>query len=253
MISIEAYRASIGRFSGKAKYLSQAKACQSLKGIDPALLLFLVMLLEVLLYGLTFMTMIVCFSYITALLMLIVAYGYSLWIVKCCSELLSLTVQKVVKNTELMGDPSRPDGIKVHPLIPCSYLDNIVPHGSCRFLDASALDGRDVETQKSNEMKLRKLLTIVTKCMITLCNAIICTMSICIIIELSTRVNIDEHIQAAIDFMLLELYSLNHLKLAQLLMDGDVESNPGPVTNNCETPKGRGRPKKVGKGFGKKS
>ena len=158
MISIEAYRASIGRFSGKAKYLSQAKACQSLKGIDPALLLFLVMLLEVLLYGLTFMTMIVCFSYITALLMLIVAYGYSLWIVKCCSELLSLTVQKVVKNTELMGDPSRPDGIKVHPLIPCSYLDNIVPHGSCRFLDASALDGRDEETRHTNlnESKHRK-------------------------------------------------------------------------------------------------
>ena len=187
MISIEAYRASIGRFSGKAKYLSQAKACQSLKGIDPALLLFLVMLLEVLLYGLIFMTMIVCFSYITALLMLIVAYGYSLWIVKCCSELLSLTVQKVVKNTELMGDPSRPDGIKVHPLIPCSYLDNIVLHGSCRFLDASALDGRDVETQKSsfNELKQRKSLTIVTKCIMMLCNAIICTMSINIIIELN--------------------------------------------------------------------
>ena len=79
MISIEAYRASIGRFSGKAKCLSQAKACRNLKGIDPALLLLLVMLLEVLLYGLIFMTMIVCFSYITALLMLTVAYGYSFY------------------------------------------------------------------------------------------------------------------------------------------------------------------------------
>ena len=58
MISIEAYRASIGRFSGKAKCLSQAKACRNLEGIDPALLLFLVMLLEVLLYGLIFMTVI---------------------------------------------------------------------------------------------------------------------------------------------------------------------------------------------------
>ena len=42
----------------------------------------------------------------------------------------------------------------------------------------------------------------------------------------------------------LELYSLNHLKLTQLLIDGDVEANPGPV-NHTETPKGkRGRPKK---------
>ena len=52
----------------------------------------------------------------------------------------------------------------------------------------------------------------------------------------------------------LELYLLNHLKLAQLLVDGDVEWNPGPVTNNGETPKGKGgRPKKTGfKGFPKK-
>ena len=34
MISIEAYRASIGRFSGKAKCLSQAKTCQHLKGYN---------------------------------------------------------------------------------------------------------------------------------------------------------------------------------------------------------------------------
>ena len=247
MISIEAHRASIGRFSGKAKYLSPTKSCQNLKGIDPALLLFLAMLLEVLLYGLIFMTMIICFSYIAALLMLTVAYGYSFWILKSCSELLSLTLQKVVKNAEVMRDPSRPEGIKVHPLIPCSYLDNIVLHGSCKFLDASALDGRDEETQHTNlnELKQRKLLTIVTKGIIMLCNAIICTMSINIIIELSTRANIVEHIHVAIDN--LEFYSLSHLKLAQLLIDGDVESNPGPVTSNCETPKGRGRPKKASK------
>ena len=126
MISIEAYRASIGRFSGKAKYLSQAKACQSLKGIDPALLFFLAVLLEIVMYGLIFMTTIVFLTYIATLLMLTVTYGYSFWIAKSCSELLSLTVQKLVKNTELMTDPSRPDGIKVHPLIPCTYLNNVV-------------------------------------------------------------------------------------------------------------------------------
>ena len=171
MISIEAHRASIGRFSWKAKYLSQTKSCQNLKGVDSALLLFLVMLLEIVMYGLIFMTTIVFFTYIATLLMLTVTYGYSFWIVKSCSELLSLTVQKLVKNTEPMRDPSRPDGTKVHPLIPCTYLNNVVVHGRCEFLDASALDGRDVETQKSIEMKRRKLLTIVTKCLITLCNA----------------------------------------------------------------------------------
>ena len=106
MISIEAHRASIGRFSGKAKYLSQTKSCQNLKGIDPTLLLFLIMLLEVLVYGLIFMILNVFFTYIAALLMLTVTYGYALWIIKSCSELLSLTFRKVVKSTELMRDPS---------------------------------------------------------------------------------------------------------------------------------------------------
>ena len=39
----------------------------------------------------------------------------------------------------------------------------------------------------------------------------------------------------------LELYDLSHLKLSQLIIDGDVESNPGPVNNNN---KGRSRPKR---------
>ena len=39
---------------------------------------------------------------------------------------------------------------------------------------------------------------------------------------------------------ILQMYHMNHLKLAQLLIDGDVESNPGPVTKNS----GKGRPKK---------
>ena len=47
-------------------------------------------------------------------------------------------------------------------------------------------------------------------------------------------------------------YNTSFLKLSQLLLAGDVESNPGPVTNNTETPKGRGRPKKAKIGFAKK-
>ena len=33
--------------------------------------------------------------------------------------------------------------------------------------------------------------------------------------------------------------SLNFLKLAQLLIDGDVESNPGSTQNDCTSPSGR--------------
>ena len=218
MISIEAYRASIGRFSGKAKFLSQRKACLRSEGIDPALLLFLVMLLEVVLYGLIFMTMIIFYTYIMALFMMTVTYGYSFWIVKCGSELLSLTVQKMVKNTELMSHP---------------VLDN----GS--------------EKIQLNKVKPGKILSRVTKFtknfLCCLCNVIILGSCVNIIIELSSRTNYAEHIYAGVAN--LELYSLSHLKLSQLLIDGDVESNPGPVDNNCETPKGRGRPKKTAKGF----
>ena len=39
---------------------------------------------------------------------------------------------------------------------------------------------------------------------------------------------------------------LNHKKL---VIDGDVESNPGPVNNNIETPKRKGRPPKKTSGF----
>ena len=41
-------------------------------------------------------------------------------------------------------------------------------------------------------------------------------------------------------------YNLNFLKLKQLLVDGDVESNPGPTQNDCKSPVWR--PKKI-KGF----
>jgi hypothetical protein len=41
----------------------------------------------------------------------------------------------------------------------------------------------------------------------------------------------------------LESYNVSFLKLSQLLLAGDVESNPGPV-NYTETPKRTGRPKK---------
>ena len=76
---------------------------------------------------------------------------------------------------------------------------------------------------------------------------IICTSCVYIAVNISSRMNIAENIIAII--VNLELYSLSHLKLSQLLIDGDVESNPGPVDNKVETPKCKGRPKKTSRGF----
>ena len=44
------------------------------------------------------------------------------------------------------------------------------------------------------------------------------------------------------------MYDISFLKIIELIACGDVEVNPGPATNNVETPKGRGRPKGSKKG-----
>ena len=95
MVSIEAHRAAIGRFSGKARYLSQANACKKLEWIDTALLLIMIIFLELFFYGLVVTTMIFFYIYIMALLMFIAAYCYSCWIIKECSALVALTVQQM--------------------------------------------------------------------------------------------------------------------------------------------------------------
>ena len=74
-----------------------------------------------------------------------------------------------------------------------------------------------------------------------LCRVLIFTTCLKIVIEISSRYN-----ESCATTSNLELYNLCHLKLAQLLIDGDIESNPGPV-NYTETPKGKGRPKKTSK------
>ena len=41
------------------------------------------------------------------------------------------------------------------------------------------------------------------------------------------------------------MYDVSFLKVIELIACGDVELNPGPATNNVETPKKRGRPIKT--------
>ena len=153
MISIEAHRASIGRFSGKAKCLSATNACRKSEGIDPALFLFLVVIFEVVLYGLTFGAIMIFSTYIIALLMLTLTYGYSFWILKQISDILSMITPKIAK-TELMTVSSLPNVIRARPLIQCSYLDMPVLEGRLEYLEAiPVLDGRDEETQQQRNLK----------------------------------------------------------------------------------------------------
>ena len=46
--------------------------------------------------------------------------------------------------------------------------------------------------------------------------------------------------------------NLNFLKLKQLLIDGDIESNPGPTQNDCKSPVGHPKKIKEFKGTAKK-
>ena len=87
------------------------------------------MFLEWFFYGLVLTTMIFSHVYIMALLMLMVVYDYSYWIIKECLAMLALTIQKITR-IELMKDSSLHNGSKFHPLIPCSYLNPMVLEGT---------------------------------------------------------------------------------------------------------------------------
>ena len=63
-----------------------------------------------------------------------------------------------------------------------------------------------------------------------------------------------KHIDSSYHFLELNYrgYNLDFLKLKQLFIDGDIESNPEPTQNNCKSPLGRPKKIKVFKGTGKK-
>ena len=63
-----------------------------------------------------------------------------------------------------------------------------------------------------------------------------------------------KHIDSSCHFLELNYrrYNLNFLKLKQLLIDDDVESNPGPTQNDCKSPVGHPKKIKVFKGTARK-
>ena len=177
MISVEAYRAAIGRFSRKASYISCYSASKERKWIDIVFFIFL-SFLQVLLYGLVVTTLIAYFSYIMLFLMLSIIYGYSYFIVKTSSDMLCTTIQRITKRNELMCKPAPPIGVKGHTLIPCNYLDTYVFDGRCSCLDTIfVLDGGAGQTKENNRINNRKLVKSFSKALYNLlccsCNMII--------------------------------------------------------------------------------
>ena len=246
MLSIEAHRAAIGRFSRKAKFYSRSSALKKSECIEVTLFMFLVTLWLVTLYGLVLSTMHQYFHYISFFLMVALIYSYSLWILKKTSEILCATVEKTARRDELMRAPSPSKGIKVFSLVPCNYLDTFVVDGRSKYLDTSVLDDGYWECLP-NKPKLNKLIKSLRNCLMIftcdLLNFIIFSSCVCIGNSILYRMNV-----AYCGLHDLESYNVSFLKLSQLLLAGDVESNPGPV-NYTETPKGKGRPKKTSRPF----
>ena len=229
MISIEAYRATVGRFRGKSTKSNKMNANQS---TEVPMFLFVMTLMLLLFYGIVILCAIFFFYYMVPLI-LVAMYGYTLSIFCVSTDLLGITVIKMGKRDELMRKPSPSKGIKDHSLIPYNYLNTYVFDGRCSY-------GKGAEGKSQlnlNRPKIRKLFFTLTKCIqkfsCFLCNFIICTSCVNIALAIHSKMNNVQHINALT--VSLELYSLCHLKLAQLLVDGDIEANPGPVDNNVDT------------------
>ena len=240
MISIEAHRAAIGRFCRKFKHTSLTSVSNTKLWNEIMILMFLIVLISAL-YALLVTSMYIYYDFIVSFLMVVLLYAHSYWTLKTSSDILCDSVQKMAKRTELMRNPIPLNGDKVPPLIPCNYLDTYVFDGRCQCLETTfVLDGGNGESRL--ELNQRKLFAIVKKSIEKLLHyvflVIICTSIVKIGNDVSLRFSNNYHVNATTSN--LELYSLCHLKLSQLLLDGDVESNPGPVNNNIETPKGRG-------------
>ena len=225
MISIEAYLADIGRFNRKLR--TSSKKHSLLETAKLAYAMIYLFLLTFLIIPLTF-------------------YGYLISIIAICVDYLFISKEKQYQqyhNKQMLESIfQRPYVLVQHPTqypspVILGYPSDIVLDGrsSMAHMNRMAID-----TQAMNRIIQNNGYYIM----------IFATFLLCIYFKYMS-INIRNH--QLRNFIChnnetlkdLELYLLNHLRLFQLLIDGDVESNPGPIDNNRETPKGKaGRPKK---------
>ena len=247
MISIEAHRAAIGRFSGKAKSLSLPGTLEKNQFIDVVFFIFLVKLWLITLYGLVLTIVHQYFYYITFFVMVTLIYCYSMWIFKQTSDILCTTVEKMTRINELMRAPSPSKAIKDSPLTPCNYLDTYVLDGRSKHLDTCVLDD-GYWSGTTIRIDCTKLIISIKNC-IQVCLNYTCIVFICTSCMYIGIHTLCRMINAFCGLHDLESYSVSFLKRSQLLIAGDVESNPGPVDNNMVTPKSKGGRPKKSKGF----
>ena len=140
----------------------------------------------------------------------------------------------MAKRCELMKAPSPSMGTKVSSLVPCNYLDTFLVDGRCKYLDTSVLDDGYWECLP-NRPKFKKLMNSLRNYLLVIfsynaLNVVILSSCICNGNDILSRLNITCSLHD------LESYSVSFLKLSQLLLAGDIESNPGPV-NRTDTPR----------------
>ena len=144
MISIEAYRAAIGRFYGKAKKKDRFQSFNNfdmtiLKRLDMTFIIVMVLFLisvTPLLIVIGIESYSICMEYIACIKLfcsLTLTYCYTLVVVCTCTDLLALTFQKKANRDVLMQKPSRMQDRKdqkaFEPLVVYKYKDTIIPDG----------------------------------------------------------------------------------------------------------------------------
>ena len=145
MISIiEAHRADIGRLASRARKRNNNSIYNEGKWVNLTLLLFFMMFLPLILYGLFIMTIYVFSDFLLFFVAFLLPYVNLILIIFLCSDLVAIEVEKI-KRSVLMRRQSLPKGIEVRTLIPCRYLE---------YSRIFFLDGRDRKTQvHDNEIK----------------------------------------------------------------------------------------------------
>ena len=232
MISIEAHRAAIGRFYGKAKKVSRQ---QTIKHNHMGFHLFLASFLILIFYA-VFMAFICSdmFIYFIFILLLAVSYGYPLIVICMCTDLLATSFIKTVRKDRLMAKPSLPNRPKVaRTLVCCSILETFVLDGrDGRCNQQSTMLDIDIEERKIYNTTMRvdmvidsdkiyKMISETCYYILLLGSSLFAIYFTCDLLSLTDSQL--QHFKSFISCMknVLQLYFLNHLKLMQLLLDGD--------------------------------
>ena len=149
MISIEAYRAAIGRFYGKSKRKDKFQTFNYfdttfLNRFDMTFIFIMTLFLMVITpfvidIGINLFS--ICMEYISLIKIftpLIMTYCYGLMVTSICTDLLAITFQKKVNRDVLIQMSPKIQNTndektsQVEPLIQCKYIDTIILDGRHR-------------------------------------------------------------------------------------------------------------------------